>query len=456
MLKRRILAGVVAASAAQLVPIVVQLLLVPVLIGHWGVAKYGLWLLLFTIPSYLAISDAGVGKAALSDLMVRIAKGDIAGTQRTFHSVIATVAGLVLVIAGVLLIGLFLVPDSALPSAGVTAAEVRLAVLLVTAYGAAALAHALLACGFQPAGHFATQAWSWAAASLFEGVAALSAAISGVDIVGLALTYLLCRSISFAGSAWIMQRLAPWATLTLAGANIADVRRLLAPATANLAVPLGNAVILQGTALALGLGAGPAAVPAFSVARTLARLSTQATWTVGRAVTPEFALAQAQGNSALGARLFGLIVVWGLVVGIPYSAAFFLLGDKVIGWWTHGTVVPGGLMLALMAVSILGSNLWNPVGDLLVVTNRQKVLSLSLLILSALGVATSYLLSPLIGSAAGALGLALVDAGMAMTLGLFVLHSIFTPRQLGGAIESLWRESQAMPRRLAQFGRRAP
>ena len=72
----RLLRGIGANALSQIVSIGLQLALVPVLATHWGMKLYGTWLMLFTIPSYLALGDFGFATAAGVDMTMKVARGD--------------------------------------------------------------------------------------------------------------------------------------------------------------------------------------------------------------------------------------------------------------------------------------------------------------------------------------------------------------------------------------------
>src|SRR5579864_4651052 len=86
ILRKRLLRGLGATALGPLVTAIIQLSSVPCLLHFWGAAKYGDWLVLFAIPSYLTLSDLGFGDASGSDMTMRVASGDRQGALETFQS----------------------------------------------------------------------------------------------------------------------------------------------------------------------------------------------------------------------------------------------------------------------------------------------------------------------------------------------------------------------------------
>jgi hypothetical protein len=59
--RHRIYLALAAGAFGQFVTIGSQVLLTPLYFLYWGAAKYGEWLLISTIPAYLAMADFGIG-----------------------------------------------------------------------------------------------------------------------------------------------------------------------------------------------------------------------------------------------------------------------------------------------------------------------------------------------------------------------------------------------------------
>src|SRR5450631_1903196 len=85
-IRRRLLRGFGATSLSPVVAAIIQLGSVPLLLHVWGAAKYGDWLLLSAVPSYLTLSDLGFGDASGSDMSMRVAANDREGALQTFQS----------------------------------------------------------------------------------------------------------------------------------------------------------------------------------------------------------------------------------------------------------------------------------------------------------------------------------------------------------------------------------
>jgi len=99
--------------------------------------------------------------------------------------------------------------------------------------------------------------------------------------------------------------------------SFGQVRRLLHPAFAVLALPMAQALFLQGTVAVVGLAAGAAAVPAFTAVRTLSRIGLQLTMIVNNAVIPEFTMAAASVDHRRRAKLAFMSIATSAVILVP-------------------------------------------------------------------------------------------------------------------------------------------
>src|ERR1700674_1729072 len=149
-----------ANAVGPVVAAIVQLGSVPIFLHAWGAAKYGDWLLLSAIPSYLSLSDLGFGDASGSDMCMRVAANDREGALRTFQSswVLVTCVSLIaLLLASA---SVWWIPWqpwlrlSSLPSH-----QASTIILVLGAYIVLGQQYSVAESGFASDGHFATWAF---------------------------------------------------------------------------------------------------------------------------------------------------------------------------------------------------------------------------------------------------------------------------------------------------------
>lgn len=95
-----VLRGGAWQATAQLVPLAVNIGLTPVIISHFGVDRYGLYLLVSVINVVLAQVDGGIGGAALRFFSVHVGQSDRAATTRLLTTAATMVSAVSLVAFG--------------------------------------------------------------------------------------------------------------------------------------------------------------------------------------------------------------------------------------------------------------------------------------------------------------------------------------------------------------------
>ena len=97
----------------------------------------------------------------------------------------------------------------------------------------------------------------------------------------------------------LVKRDVPWIEFGFQHSSWAEIRRITRPALAFMGFPIGNALNLQGTLMAVGWALGPTEVVIFGTARTVSRVALQMVQMVNSTFEPELSLSFGAGNIAL-------------------------------------------------------------------------------------------------------------------------------------------------------------
>ena len=170
--------------------------------------------------------------------------------------------------------------------------------------------------------------------------------------------FLGVRALATAAFAWLVVRRHRWLRYGCAAASATELRRLLNPAMANTAIPLAQALNIQGMVVVVGAVLGPTAVVTFSTLRTLTRLAMQLVTSVAHVVEPELAAAYGADNRELLRRLFIHALRGGLWLALLAAVALALCGGRVLELWTHGRVVMDAALFGWLLASAVASVLW--------------------------------------------------------------------------------------------------
>lgn len=425
----RIIRAIRAGVFGQTVQTALQLASVPLFVLHWGAERYGLWLMISTIPAYLLVSDFGIGRTATSEVTMRFARGAIDDARQVYETVLLCMCGIVALVFSLAVMAIWLSPDHWFSGMdGAVLLRQRETITCITAYGAVILCGSLLSPGFQATGNYAREVWLASSLWLVEGIVTIAVLVSHGDMLQVAISLLACRTIGFSVQAYSMRRTAKWLRFGFRNARLSIVRELWRSSIANMTIPAANALFLQGTALAVGWGASPTAVPAFVVSRSLTRFALQLSNGVTRSTTPEFAAAFAINDLPAQRKLMLATTAAGLAIGILFGFGLALFGIPIVEFWTAGRVTPSDAMMLMLAFSLMLSSIWIPMNMLIVATNRQGLLALPLLGAALAGVLIAYLGSLELGSIAGAMGMLVVDLCM-MAVSFKLVGDLFGSRR---------------------------
>lgn len=383
---RGVLANVYDKGAVTLV----QFLTIPLLTKFWGVEGYGVWLMLLTVPTYIALSDLGFGTAAGVVVTRSVVGGDFDTALNAIHSTIAFVLSAVSVASLVALgYAAWLAFHGA--SAGTFApTEIALAVALITAYAFVVSQMSIVAVIYRGTHKFAHATVFAGTLMLVEGASLVLVVVSGGGIALAALAYFIVRSVGYFLFVRLLKLREPWVEIGIKRATWHTIRTLANPSAAALGLTLATALLLQGMILALGATAGAATVAVFGASRTLCRAPLQLSGMFLRPSIPELTRAITSGNKALERRLTKANISAAIGATVPFSLVLVFYGQDLLGWISHGALVaPNILFVILSSASVLNAT-WMALAAPLIAMNRQAEFSYWYLALAALGVACVF------------------------------------------------------------------
>ena len=414
--RQRILHGLGANAFGQLVTVIVQLAGVPVLLYAWGAQLYGEWLILFAIPAYLSMTDLGFTQSACNEMTARVARGDCAGAVAVFQSI-----GVLVYVIGVLglLFTTAVVPW--LPLAdwlnfqAMDAGTAQWVLWLLAAQVLVTLPDGVTHAGFRAAGEYALHFCLHSIVRLLQFVGICITALAGGGPLAAAAVFLGVRALATAAFALLVVRRHRWLRHGTAHARRTELRRLLNPAMANMAIPLAQALNIQGMVLVVGALLGPLAVVVFSTLRTLTRLAMQMVMIVAKATEPELAAAHGTGNRYLLRRLFMHALRGGLWLALLAAGGLALFGGRVLELWTNGRVAMDAALFGWLLASAVASVLWFAALTVLKAANcHLRAASVYVLASAAAVGLAAALISSTDSLVSAGLALLVMDASMAL------------------------------------------
>lgn len=374
--KSRIISGISANVFAQIVTVAVQLAGVPLLLHYWGVEYYGEWLLMFTIPSYLGMSDLGLGTVATTEMSMCIARQDYDEAQRTFRGAFLSIVGIGLAVCAAFSLSLFALPwHHWLKIRQIAPAELSIALLLLTWYIFFAIFLTLLLGAYRSIGRYARGQVFSNLFRVLEFAALLTAVSLGGGVVAAAGAFLIARVI-YAGFIWFdVRRQATWLRLGKFSFEWPTVRPLMPASLSMMTVYLGQNFLTQGLVTIVGVTLGASSVVLFSTVRTLCNFAKQVIGIINLSVFSEYSISLGKQDFASLRRLHARSVQ--AIVGLTLFSVVGLkiFGPFVLDFWTKGRVAAEEPFFTLYLCYILVNSLWLGSWTMLLGCNHHQTIT---------------------------------------------------------------------------------
>jgi O-antigen/teichoic acid export membrane protein len=392
--KRRLMLGFLTNWFGKLSSTIIQFVQIPIFLHFWSVPLYGEWMIVNSIPAYLSFSNVGFGSVAGNEMTMLVARDDRAAALRVFQScwwLIAIIcAATVILLSG----SLYYLPASHLLRLttldesdtkwiifylGVSVLLGQLEQLLQSAYRAI---------GRYPYGTFLKNMFSLFAFGCMIAAVALGAGARTTAFVfaavNVAITLFFCI---------LVRRDIPWIEYGWRYASMGEIRKLARPAFAYMGFPLGNALSLQGSLLAVGYALGPTEVVIFSTARTVSRVALQMVQMVNNTFEPEMSIAFGAGNYDLTRTLLRRACQLALLVALFLVVVMLSFGPWFLVHWTGGHVPPSRPLMSILLVVVVLYALWSTSATLMTSTNQHQRLAFYYIVGTSVACILCYILA---------------------------------------------------------------
>lgn len=399
-------AGVWSRSSGSLV----RLLQVPLLLSILGVEEYGRWLVLYTLPSWIAFANMGFGNVAANEMSMATAVGDINKARSLFSSTLAVVAGIgMCAMALTAAIAPYLPWEKFLGVSTERHNELTLAVLWLVI--STFLSFYIEA--FDGRFRAARKAHLGVFIASFRPWLDLSAIITTLHFSSrfdfLALSLFGSTVIYYLFYQWFSRRVMREVSFSFKDVQINLFRQLFRKGIAFQAFPLGNALLFQGNILIVQSILGPVAVAVFATTRTLVRIVNQVMEVINQAISPEMSHLIGAGDMIRAARLHRLGVALSIISACAGTLVLAFWGQALYGIWVGKTINLPQHLLLLFLLPIPLNSLWFTSSVVHSASNQHEGLAIRYIIATVLGAITCIFLSYFQGVEGAALSTLLVD-----------------------------------------------
>lgn len=392
-LKRRLALNLAANLFGLCTGTLGQLATVPVFLCFWSKERYGVWILISSIPVCLSLAEAGFATAAANEVSMAVAEGNLGKARRSLQTAWGFLAAMSLLLLGLSFIAFFILPWNVwLRISGLQIDDLRWVLLLLSAYTIAGLSLGILGAIYRGAYRNARGGALGSAARLLElGAMCLSIALSPSMVI-LSGAMLLARTASLVGLYLDSRRLSPELHLGLADFSIVELKRIWRPSALFMAASCGNAIYFQGLTLLVGGTLGAGAVVVFNTTRALTRAIVQSVTMIKYSVLPEFSYLFGAGDLVRARRLNGLAFEVSCVASVGLAAVIFVAAPWIMPLWTHHVVKSEPLLLVLFLLSAMLNGIWFVTSGLLMGVNQHEGLTARYLLATILSLLIAVVL----------------------------------------------------------------
>lgn len=429
---RRVSLGAAASLYGRAWIMITQLIGIPLITTYWGIEGYGIWLILTTIPSYLAMSDLGLGMAAQVDISRHTATGNTDEGLRAFQSVWLLITVVVVALVGAGLLGSILVYLAApVTNQPFDVRHIALATIMVLIYSFAVVQMSSIYIVYRSTHRFALGTFLLMSMFPAEGIWLVGSVLLGGDVVVVLAGYAAIRWIGVAIYVRVLRNKEPWFRLGVKYADWQTIKRLARPSAAVFALNGGQTLMLQGMIVVLGVVSGPTTVAVFGVTRFLCRIPLQFYALFEKAALPELTHAFIEGASDRVHKLVKINLTIGLVITLPMLILYLIAGNFVVEELAKDLVASRTLFLLLGLVALF-SVTWNALASPLLATNQTSCFAYCYLVLAALACATPFIADQLGFNSQIEPSILAASAQLASEIAMLILLIRIGPTRLSG------------------------
>lgn len=419
---QRLRRGLGAQGFGQAVNLFVRLAEVPLFLAFWGAERYGEWLMVAAVPSYLAMADGGFTGTTQREMTMRMGAGDRPGALAAFQSTWVLLLILSAVLLGLTFLAVTLLPfDHWLKLNSMQGNTLSIVILLLVAHIILGFQCGLVYGGYSCEGRYARGTYLWVLMLFLDFAGLMLAVMLGGSPIMAAIGFVIGRAIGLIIFLIDLPRVAPWLRFGYTHATKMHIARLFRPSLASMAFPLGDALNTQGMRLVVGLVLGPVAVTVFSTIRTLCRSAMKPTVIINRLIEPELALAHGAGNRLLIESLFLRSSQTALWVVLPISVFIWPLGEHIIQVWGRGKIDFDSMTYSWLLLASVINSIWYTAIVVPYAANRHERLAIWYAIANIAMIAIAYPLMYFYGVVGAGLAIVFAEIAIAWTVLHFAL-----------------------------------
>lgn len=437
-LSDRILKGFSAGALGQVLNMAGRLVLIPLFLHAWGAAQYGEWLLISSLPAWLALSDLGGQVYFINRMTAAWALKNQHAFKQYFSTALLIFLILPALIFLIFLVLILLFPVSSwLGVVEIPAWQAKACLLLLGFQVCISLPQGLIVGVFRAIGELPRGVMYGNALLIGQIALTVGCLASGGGVISVALVQLLpvlCLMVV----AWrdLSKRIPGRDMFNIFGGSRVIAREAALPSLHFFGIQMSQALAIQGGIMVIGL-LGATQVAVFGTLRAIVNMAKQMLGLLSHSAWPEFTrMHAAKEMEALRRLLIGLSRLT-LFATLMFALLLHFFGGQLFELWLNGKLPFDGHALSAFLIYILLTICWTLQANVLMATNQHLVLARFQILFSVLGVAGTWA-----GASLGTLHLAIYGLTLGEALPMLVLTSwLLKQSDLGLTFSLLIKES---------------
>ncbi|UZR95497.1 hypothetical protein [Chondrinema litorale] len=394
---KRLINGLGVGVIEQILNVIIQVVSIPMFLHAWGKVLYGEWLVLYTFPMYLTISDLGFSKAAINSMTMSFAKKDWDSVNRYFNSclVLLAVVGFFLLLL-IMILMKFLPLISILNFHLIHEFQIIKVVITFTFLFLIHQQNSLLTGALTCSGRFAKGVSIQVLYKFIEFIIIVIMLSMSASVEVIALIYLLSAFLRYLHLNFeVREKKYSWLVIGVSGLNLASfktIRELASPALAFMLGPIGNALRNQVPLFFISSIIGPSFVVMYTTMRTITNIGIQFIGLINRSISPEYARAFGEDNIDLLKKLYlnaCRLAFWGAFL---LSLFLGISGKYILLFWTEGKIDFNYILFYTFLLSLIVNSLWLSSFFLTYSINKHKRQSVEYVISCLIGIIITFLI----------------------------------------------------------------
>lgn len=373
-MNKRIYAALSGNVLFQIINICIQVFTVPFFLDKWGVAYYGEWLLLYSVPSYIASSDLGLGTTVTTQLTILNGEkkyDELTRLLKTAFWIIIIFGSLIFLIFTFIFINSY----EFLRLTKIKYNDFFVSSILLSIYSYLALFSTLPLGFYRVIKNYAFERYITSVFKLIETFVIIILLFYDYRVLPISLALLFVRIVylSYIISDLHLRsslfRLFPFLI------NISTIKNLFRPSLNMFFLQFGQMFMLQGIIMTIGVKLGSVNLVVFNTTKTLINVAKQAINIVNLSFWSEFSYAFGEKKFDMVKKNFNLIKV--VNFGISFLIAILLIftGNYIFKIWTLGNVELLNPFFELYLLTVIINSYWSSVVTMLGAVNCHNRLA---------------------------------------------------------------------------------